>query len=141
MAKPSRKNKTKRTKPPRHKRKPNAMPAVGIPFDEKSTKNQPLKPASDDESVEAKQQSEDKLASSESLGKSRRNTQAGDLTALSKNRSSAGESVSELLEEGQDLEGQLVEAVSAAGGASQKELPVRTEPEERIPDYKNRNRL
>jgi hypothetical protein len=139
MAKPSRKNKTKRTKPPRRTR--NSMPAVGIPLDEKSTKNQPLKPASGDQSVEAKQQSEDHLASSESLRKSRRNTQAGDLTALSKNRFSAGESVSELLEEGQDLEGQLVEAVGAAGEASQKELPVRTEREERIPDYKNRNRL
>jgi hypothetical protein len=101
--------------------------------------DQPLKPASDDEWVEAKQQSEDKLASGESLRKSRRNTQAGDLTALPQNRFSAGESVSELL--GQDLEGQLAEALGAAGETRQKELPIRTEPEKRIPDYKNRNRL
>jgi bifunctional non-homologous end joining protein LigD len=50
--------------------------------------------------------------------------QAGELTALSKNRFSADEIVSELLEEGQYLEGQP--AVGAAGEASEKELSVRT---------------
>jgi hypothetical protein len=53
------------------------------------------------------------------------------------------ESVEELLEEGQDLAGELVQGVENAPSADQGDVKTRAppEPEVRTPVYKNRNRL
>jgi len=53
------------------------------------------------------------------------------------------ESVEQLVEEGQDLEGELVQGVENAPPADHGDVRTHapTEPEDRTPDYKNRNRL
>ena len=53
------------------------------------------------------------------------------------------ESVEELVEEGQDLAGELVQGVENAPPADQGDVRTHAsaEPEDRTPDYKNRNRL
>ena len=53
------------------------------------------------------------------------------------------ESVEELVEEGQDLEGELVQGMENAPPADQGGVRTHAppEPEDRTPDYKNRNRL
>jgi hypothetical protein len=68
---------------------------------------------------------------------------SGDVQNLSAQELDDSESVEELVEEGQDLEGELVQGVENAPPADHG--PVKThapsEPEEEIPDYKDRNRL
>jgi hypothetical protein len=73
--------------------------------------------------------------------KARTTTQPGDLTGRLGDKFSAGETVAELIEEGQDLEGELVHALGTSREADGGQLSVRRIPLERIPDYKNRNRL
>jgi hypothetical protein len=68
-------------------------------------------------------------------------TQSGDLTGIPRDRFSAGESMAELIEEGQDLEGELVGSLGTTREGDEGTLSVRNIPRERIPDYKNRNRL
>jgi hypothetical protein len=68
-------------------------------------------------------------------------TQSGDLSGIPKDRFSAGESMAELIEEGQDLEGELVGSLGTTREGDEGTLSVQKIPRERIPDYKNRNRL
>jgi hypothetical protein len=67
--------------------------------------------------------------------------QSGDLTALRNDNYSAGESTAELLEEGQDLEGELVLGVGDASDADEDEVPTPCAPRQPAPAYRNRHRL
>jgi hypothetical protein len=83
------------------------------------------------------------LRSEEEASKTVSGRLSGDLQSLS-NEETTSESVEELAEEGQDLEGELLQGVEDAPAADQG--AVRThrsaEPqEEEIPSFKNRNRL
>lgn len=66
---------------------------------------------------------------------------AGDLQGLSTSELYDSESVSELSEEGQDLEAELIEGVEDALDPDQGEVPVHEAPEKDVPDYKDRNRI
>lgn len=68
-------------------------------------------------------------------------THAGDRTGIPRNKFSAGESMADLIEEGQALEGELVESLGTTREGDEGTLSVRKIPRERIPDYKNRNPL
>jgi hypothetical protein len=72
---------------------------------------------------------------------SRKATQAGDLTGVSGDQFSAGETTAELMREGQGLEGEEVQAVEDAPDADEREVSVRRRSRARIPAYKNRSRL
>jgi hypothetical protein len=68
---------------------------------------------------------------------------AGDVQNLSAQELDDSESVEELVEEGQDLEGELVQGVENALPADQGEVKTHApaEPDDEVPDYKHRNRL
>jgi len=68
---------------------------------------------------------------------------SGDVQNLSQEELSDSESVEELVEEGQDFEGELVEGIENAPPADQGEVRTHApaEPNEEAPDYKNRKRL
>jgi hypothetical protein len=69
---------------------------------------------------------------------------SGDLESLSEQELSDSESVAELAEEGQDLEGELVKGVEDTPGPEQGAVRTHTPtaPEtEDVPEYKNRGRL
>jgi hypothetical protein len=70
---------------------------------------------------------------------------SGDVQGLSQEElaDSEIESVQELVEEGQDFEGELVQGIENAPPADQGEVRTHApaEPNEEAPDYKNRNRL
>jgi hypothetical protein len=68
---------------------------------------------------------------------------SGDAQGLSHVDFDDSESVAELVEEGQDLEGELVQGVENAPPADQGDVKTHapSEPEDRTPAYKNRNRL
>jgi len=68
---------------------------------------------------------------------------SGDAQGLSQEDFDDSESVEELVEEGQDLEGELVQGVENAPPADQGDVKTHAppEPEDRTPAYKNRNRL
>ena len=68
---------------------------------------------------------------------------SGDVQNLSQEELSDSESVEELVEEGQDFEGELIEGIENAPPADQGEVRTHApaEPNEEPPDYKNRNRL
>jgi hypothetical protein len=68
---------------------------------------------------------------------------SGDAQGLSQGDFDDSESVEELVEEGQDLEGELVQGVENAPPADQGDVKTHAppEPEDRTPAYKNRNRL
>jgi hypothetical protein len=68
---------------------------------------------------------------------------SGDVQNLSQEELSDSESVEELVEEGQDFEGELIEGIENAPPADQGEVRThaRAEPNEEPPEYKNRNRL
>jgi hypothetical protein len=68
---------------------------------------------------------------------------SGDVQGLAQEDLDDSESVEELVEEGQDLEGELVQGVENAPPADQGDVRTHAppEPEDRTPDYKNRNRL
>jgi hypothetical protein len=68
---------------------------------------------------------------------------SGDVQGLPQEDLDDSESVEELVEEGQDLEGELVQGVENAPPADRGDVRTHAppEPEERTPDYKNRNRL
>jgi len=68
---------------------------------------------------------------------------SGDVQGLSQTDLDDSESVEELVEEGQDLEGELVQGVENAPPADQGDVRTHAspEPQDRTPDYKNRNRL
>jgi hypothetical protein len=68
---------------------------------------------------------------------------SGDAQGLSQEDFDDSESVEELVEEGQDLEGELVQGVENAAPADQGDVKTHAppEPEDRTPAYKNRNRL
>jgi hypothetical protein len=94
--------------------------------------------ASFSSSVESAEQ---RARSKELPPKDRQATQSGDLTVASRNRFSAGECAAELFEEGQDLERELVESLGTTREEDEGILSIRPFPGERIPDYKNHNRL
>lgn len=68
---------------------------------------------------------------------------AGDVSGLSGEELDDSESVEELVEEGQDYEGELVQGVENAPAADQGEVRTHApaEPNDEAPSYKNRNRL
>jgi hypothetical protein len=68
---------------------------------------------------------------------------SGDVQNLSQEELSDSESVEELVEEGQNFEGELIEGIENAPPADQGEVRTHApaEPNEEAPDYKNRNRL
>ena len=68
---------------------------------------------------------------------------SGDAQGLPQEDLDDSESVEELVEEGQDLEGELVQGVENAPPADQGDVRTHAppEPEGRTPAYKNRNRL
>ena len=68
---------------------------------------------------------------------------SGDAQGLSQEDFDNSESVEELVEEGQDLEGELVQGVENAPPADQGDVKTHapSEPEDRTPAYQNRNRL
>jgi len=68
---------------------------------------------------------------------------SGDVQGLPQEDLDDRESVEDLVEEGQDLEGELVQGVENAPPADQGDVRTHAspEPEDRTPDYKNRNRL
>jgi len=68
---------------------------------------------------------------------------SGDVQNLSQEELSDSESVEELVEEGQDLEGELIQGIEDAPPADQGEVRTHapSEPNDGTPDYKNRNRL
>jgi hypothetical protein len=68
---------------------------------------------------------------------------SGDVQNLSQEELADSESVEELVEEGQDFEGELIQAMENAPPADQGEIRTHApaEPNEEAPDYKNRNRL
>jgi hypothetical protein len=68
---------------------------------------------------------------------------SGDVQGLPQQDLDDSESVEELVEEGQDLEGELLQGVENAPPADQGDVRTHAppEPEDRTPDYKNRNRL
>ncbi len=67
-------------------------------------------------------------------------TQFGDLIDIFEVGFGGGESAFHLLEEGQDLEGELLIAIGAARDANQGEARAYL-PREGVPDYKNRHRM
>ena len=68
---------------------------------------------------------------------------SGDAQGLSQEDFDDSQSVEELVEEGQDLEGELLQGVENAPPADQGDMKTHapSEPEDRTPAYKNRNRL
>jgi hypothetical protein len=66
---------------------------------------------------------------------------AGDLTGLAGAGVSSPETVAELLEEGQDREGELLDAIENARDADRGEVPVHRQRRQRPPSYKDRNKL
>jgi hypothetical protein len=68
---------------------------------------------------------------------------SGDTQGLPQENLDDSESVEELVEEGQDLEAELVQGVESAPPGDQGGVRTHAppEPEDRTPDYKNRNRL
>jgi hypothetical protein len=67
--------------------------------------------------------------------------ESGDLTGVGDTGYSAGQSTAELMEEGQDLEGELVLGVENAAGADEEEVPTPRKPRSQVLQYRNRNRL
>ena len=67
--------------------------------------------------------------------------QSGDLTGITDQGFSAGQSTAELIEEGQDLEGELVLGVEQTPDADEDEVPTPRTPRSHLPDYTSRNRL
>jgi len=66
---------------------------------------------------------------------------AGDLQGLSTEEFFDSESVTELSEEGQDLEAELIEGIEDAPDPDQDEVRVHAAPKKEVPDYKDRNRI
>jgi hypothetical protein len=66
---------------------------------------------------------------------------AGDIQGLSTAELSDSESVSELIEEGQDLEAELIEGIEEAPDPDQDEVRVHKAPQKKIPDFKDRNKI
>jgi hypothetical protein len=66
---------------------------------------------------------------------------SGDLQGLSTLELDDSESVSELIEEGQDLEAELIEGVEDAPDADEGDVRVHKAPQKGVPDYKDRNRI
>src|SRR5215831_2744076 len=66
---------------------------------------------------------------------------AGDLEGLSTEELVDSESVTELSEEGQDLEAELIEGIEDAPDPDQDEVRVHVAPQKEVPEYKDRNRI
>ena len=66
---------------------------------------------------------------------------AGDLTQVPKSDYSGGESVIELIDEGQDFEAEIVMSVEGSRDPDEGEVVAHRSPRPRIPAYKKRNRL
>ena len=71
----------------------------------------------------------------------RKNPQAGDLQAISNVEDTSNESAAELIEEGQDREAEVVDALEDASEADQGEIDAHVVPEKGVPAFKDRNRL
>jgi len=66
---------------------------------------------------------------------------SGDLQGLSTAELFDSESVTELSEEGQDLEAELIEGIEDAPDPDQQEVQVHKAPQKDVPEYKDRNRI
>lgn len=66
---------------------------------------------------------------------------SGDLTGIPDGDVSAGETVPELIAEGQDLEGEMVEAVEDAPEPDQSSVKIRQFPADKVHSYKDRNKI
>lgn len=89
----ARKNRKKHPRSSSRDKRRKSPPVVVVPFAEKSLENRPLNPGSTGGSLE------------ELPSKVRTTTQSGDLTGILGDKSSDGETVAELIEEGRELEG------------------------------------
>jgi hypothetical protein len=67
--------------------------------------------------------------------------QSGGLQGPAGTKASTSESIAELFEEGQDLEGELVQGVENARDADQGEIRTHEASREEAPEYRNRNRI
>ena len=77
----------------------------------------------------------------EAVPVARKGNLSGDLQGLSTTAYDDSESVSELIEEGQDLEAELIEGVEDAPDADEGEVRVHKAPQKDEVDYKDRNRI
>lgn len=68
-------------------------------------------------------------------------TDAGDLTSIREDEISSTESVPELIDEGQDREAEILEAIEDAPDADQGEVRIRAKVPNKIHGYKDRNRI
>jgi hypothetical protein len=66
---------------------------------------------------------------------------SGDLTGIPDGDASGGETVPELIAEGQDLEGEMVEAVEDAPEPDQASVKIRKFPASKVHGYKDRNKI
>jgi hypothetical protein len=72
----------------------------------------------------------------------RRKVDAGDLQAVSNVEDSSTESTSELIDEGQDLEAEVVEAIEESADNRREIKPIKAhEPRSRVPRFADRNDL
>ena len=71
----------------------------------------------------------------------RKQTQSGDLQTIPDTEDSSVESAAELIEEGQDREGELVEAIDEAPDPDEAEVRAHKSPSRKESAYKDRNRL
>jgi hypothetical protein len=127
-AKKTRKASAKRASTKRNRKRESTL-TVAIPVGAQSSLNKPLsRTAAAQGNLDTEPQQQ------------RSATLSGDLTGVI-GPGSSRETSEELMNEGQDLEGELVEAVEATLAADQGEVPIPREPRARIPDYRNRNRL
>jgi|SRR5215472_10579033 len=67
-------------------------------------------------------------------------TQSGDLQGIAVN-AAASQSIAELLGEGQDLEGELVQGIERARDADQGEIRTHEASRKEVPSYTDRNRI
>jgi hypothetical protein len=67
--------------------------------------------------------------------------QSGGLQGTAGTKASTSEGIAELFEEGQDLEGELVQGVENARDADQGEIRTHEASREEAPVYRNRNRI
>ena len=67
-------------------------------------------------------------------------TQSGDLQGIAVNDATS-QSIAELLGEGQDLEGELVQGIERARDADQGEIRTHEASRKEVPSYKDRNRI
>lgn len=102
-----------------------------------------MEPSSGSESSSLDPNRSSLLAEDEENSSEVRGRLSGDAQGLSQMELADSESVEELVEEGQDFEGELVAGIENAPGADQGNIRTHgsANPAKKTPAYKNRNRL